>query len=430
MDSQSPEAPKRLFTASLEDFQTSPKAASFNEGKLNLLVDFGKLFGLEGLAFSSTWRYRNLQNNPSYAAGTPTYFDPCSDFTGLGMRILPQYFEYTTPSKNITINAGWENPYELFLQQPLSKYFENTEINALKGIGAPAGPGIIVVNPANGASMAYRTSAVPWISSYASWGGTLKVKPSSTTYIQCGLYTAIANEVGILPTQFTATSVYPYTSVPQSYLGQLKSSGQIVPIVGANGHPIPGKYQNIGFIPATKNNHGFNFQGSPYFQPNINAIGVTGQDYGNGGNYSADGIYTVNEIGWTPKFGSQKLEGKYVIGGYLWGQQNNSFTPVAFSEGAKKPYPSQLNQIIWGLYIQADQKLYAPPEDTSSIPHGSSISTKSTEKGLYSFNEMSFTPPQNNQMPYYFQTGLVYKGPLPGRDHDATRHRTRHLLLQ
>ena len=336
------------------------------------------------------------------------------------MRILPQYFEYTTPTKNITLNAGWENPYELFLQQPLSKYFENTEINALKGIGAPAGPGIVVVNPANGASLAYKTSAVPWISSYASWGGTLKVKPSSTTYVQCGLYTAIANEVGILPTQYTATSVYPYTSVPQSYLGQLKSSGQIVPVVGANGQPLPGKSQNVGFVPATQNNHGYNFQGSPAFQPNVSAIGITGEDYGNGGNYSANGIYTVNEIGWTPKFGSQQLEGKYAIGGYLWGQQNNSFTPVSFSEGAKKPYPSALNQVIWGLYIQADQKLYAPKEPVTFSADGKEGPHKPSEKGLYSFNEMSFTPPQNNQMPYYFQTGLVYKGLLPGRDHDAT----------
>ena len=437
---------KQLYFGQLSGgLPNQPKSNFVNEEKLTFLLDFEKLCGVEGLTFSSTWRYRNLGSNPQFAAGTPSMFNPTSDFTGLGVRVLPQYFEYSTPGKNVTISAGWENPYELFLQQPLSKFFENTEINALKGIGAPAGPGIFVVNPnaavnsagvpTRGAVQAYKTSPVPWISSYASWGGTLKVKPTASTYIQSGLYSAIANEIGVAATQYQPTSVYPYTSVPKSYLGQFKTSGQIVLVAGVNGEPIPGKHQNIGYVPGYNQNHGFNFQGSPTFNPNVAAIGVNGANYGNGGNYSADGIFNVNEVGWTPNLGPDKLDGHYAIGSYIWGQQNSDYTPVAFTQstfnpqtgkvvytsyGASKPVPTQVNQVVWGIYLQGDQRLYAVKEPAyASTDADKGTPSRITDKGLYMFNECSFTPPQNNQLPYYFQTGLVYKGLLPHRDFDS-----------
>ena len=44
---------------------------------------------------------------------------------------------------------------------------------------------------------------------------------------------------------------------------------------------------------------------------------------------------------------------------------------------------------------------------------------KLTDKGLYFFSEATFTPPQNNQLPFYFQLGLVYKGLIPHRDNDS-----------
>ena len=456
-----------------------PKGNWLNEEKLKFVFDFEPLFGISGLTIQSNWRYRG-GGTPQWAAGTPSNFNPTTYASGTGVRILTQQIEYSTPNKAITINAGWENPYEQFLQQPLSKFFENNSITSSKGIGGAAGPGIPVVNkssaynaagvPTAGSVRYYTTSPVPWGSTYAAWGGTLKVKAVKDVYIQSGLYAAISGTSGVNNTQYNATSVYPYTSVPQSYLGQFKQSGQIVPVVGGNGRIIPGASQNIGWVAGAQNNHGFNFQGSPGFNPNGGNIGVkpttpvntpgvynngsgkfvkapayyaaSPYNQGSGGNYSQNGLYNVNEIGWTPKFGKDKLEGKYAIGSYIWGQNNTDYTPVVYtpstftkgtatytSYAATKPFAYHRNQVVWGLYLQADQRLYAVkeaqpsdplegknPVDKNPVP---ATSYKVTDKGLYTFNEFTFTPPQNNQLPFYFQTGLVYKGLIPRRDDDS-----------
>lgn len=459
------------------------------ELKINLLLDFSKSFGLDGFSAVSQWRYRNLGNNPEYVAGTgyssatsPSFtFNPSADTSGLGVRILPQYLQYTARNGTLTLNAGWENPYDQFLQQPLSKFFENNEIHSAKGIGATAGPGVPVVNGIRNASGQvtkstvgyYNTSPVPWSSSYAAWGATLKVKPTRETYIQSGLYMAIANTGDIGGTQFSPTSVYPYTSVPANYRGTFKSSGQVVPVAGGNGQIISGARQDIGFVRSQSYNHGFNFQGAPQFSPYVPDIGakpstpanatyrtggrtVAAPAYyasspynpGNNNQYSQNGLYTVDELGWKPRFGSSRLEGHYALGGYLWGQANDNytarFTPSVFpscyrvttggtkthpayavypgtstaptytSYDATKPGAFQQNQLVWGLYAQADQELWR-------MPSGDSPGEKENipDRGLHSFNEFSFTPPQNNAMPFYFQSGLVLKGPVRLRPADS-----------
>ena len=157
-----------------------------------------------------------------------------------------------------------------------------------------------------------------------------------------------------------------------------------------------------------------------------------------------NGLYNVNEIGWTPKFGSDKsLEGHYAIGGYIWGQENTSFTPTSFAPAtfttttvngktttsvsytpynAKTPYPTAYNNLQWGMYFQADQRLYAVKEQFSTPSlddkNPATTTTRVTDKGLYLFNEFTFTTPENCVMPFYFQTGLVYRGLIPRRDHD------------
>ena len=479
------------------------KSNWLNEEKIKFLYDFKPVFGISGLTIESVWRYRG-GDSPAWAAGTPGMFNPSSDTSGMGLRILTQQVEYKTPDGMITINGGWENPYEQFLQQPMSKMFENNSIASGKGIGGTPGPGVSVVNPASSKNAAtgvptkgtvafYKTSPVPWSSSYAAWGGTLKIKPTKSLYIQSGLYMAISGTGGISDTQYSATSVYPYTSVPQGYLGQFKQSKHVVGVVDGNGRIIPGAYQNVGWVPAYTNNHGFFFGGSPKFTPKTVNIGnkpgypynnayknsqgntVSAPAYyaaspynqGSGGNYNQNGLYNVNEIGWTPKFGSDKLEGKYAIGGYIWGQKNTSYSPTGFtsspfstpyvktsgsgaskqsqtypgnytaptytSYAATKQQPYQENQVVWGLYLQADQMLYrapqhveAPVSDGKSVADGKSFSSKAvvapaklTDKGLYFFSEATFTPPQNNQLPFYFQLGLVYKGLIPHRDNDS-----------
>lgn len=472
-------------------FPNQPKNNWANEEKLKFVYDFAPLFGLTGLTIESNWRYRNVGSNPGYAAGTagPSgNFNPSYQTGGLGLRIQTQQIEYSTPNKSFTINAGWEDPYDQFLQQPLSKMFENNMINQAKGIGGQAGPGIPVINPdiastggspgvgkpTKGGVRFYATSPVPWSGSYAAWGGTLKVKPTKDTYIMSGLYEAIAGELGVPAQQYTATSVYPYTSVPQSYLGQIKSGGEITPVVGANGKVIPGAMQNLGWVPAYQNNHGFNFQGAPamstpslyvavkpttktggtlFATPKNASTYKSGGKYVNspalyasspynqggiGGGYSQNGLYNVNEIGWTPKFGADKLEGHYAIGGYVWGQPSTDFTPTQYtasvfnpktgkvayaSYGSTKANPFEQNQVIYGLYLQADQQLYrvhVAQNETAGDFKNPVVAPKTfSDKGLYEFSEFSFTPPQNNALPFYFQTGLVYKGLIPHRDKDS-----------
>ena len=458
---------KQLYLCEVSGGLPNQQKSSWdNEVKMRFLYDFEPLFGIQGLTSESNWRNRT-GGNPQYEAGTLNLFNPTVLSGNTGLRILTQQVEYTTANNAITVNAGWENPYEQFLQQPLSKFFDNTMITQSKGIGGAAGAGITVVNPSAYAgsnpptaknpnyqgSYNFRTSQVPWNSAYAAWGGTLKIRPLKNTYIHSGLYLAISETGGSLSAQYTPTSVYPYTSVPRSYLGTMKSSGQIVPFVDGNGRLVPngkGGYltQNVGWSPSYYNNHGFNFQGSAPFNPNTGNLGrgatsgknsrypnnttnsqglviqsprynlTSPYDPGNAGNHSQNGLYNVNEIGWEPKFGKDQLEGKYALGSYIWGQNNTSYTPTTFtastanniSYASRKPTAYQESPVVWGLYLQADQQLF---REKNVDP------ARLSKQGLYSFNEFTFTPPQNNQLPFYFQTGLVYRGMIPHRDEDS-----------
>ena len=397
-----------------------PKSNWCFDMKLKGTLELDKLFpALSGWSMISSWRYR-AGGNPRWAAGTPNFIAPSNMPNGADLWNLAQMIQFDSKNKALMFNIGWENPYEQFLQQPLSKIFENQAITTSKGIGANAGPGIIVTNPSRTSSYAYRTSPVPWGNTFGAWGATLRVKPRRDTSIQIGLYWANSNMGGPNPTQFSATSVYPYSSVPSSYLGQFRSSGLVVPVVNGKGQQTT-RTQNLGWVPSTANNHGFGgMAGSPQFNPKTQNIGVTGADVGNGGQYSQNGLFNVNEITWEPKLGKDRLEGKYAIGSYVWGNNNSQFTPVAFTTdryGARRPVPTEVSPVIWGLYLQADQQLYAEKgnnyqEDQVSM-HG-----KISKQGLYTFSEFTYTPPNGCQVPYYFQVGLVYKGLIPTRDND------------
>jgi len=154
-------------------------------------------------------------------------------------------------------------------------------------------------------------------------------------------------------------------------------------------------------------NHGLAFQG---YAPNT----------------SLNGLMVMAETGFTPTIGESKLPGKYVFGGYNFGVANNSFL------GGR-------NQGQYGFYWQADQMLFreASPAAEEPAPMGkdgksTSASGKSfkepvpskpaklNEQGLSTFNLFTFAPANNNILPFYFQSGLVYKGLIPTRDSDLT----------
>lgn len=43
---------------------------------------------------------------------------------------------------------------------------------------------------------------------------------------------------------------------------------------------------------------------------------------------------------------------------------------------------------------------------------------KLNDQGLYFFSLIDFAPPSKSLLPFYFQTGLLYKGLIPTRDQD------------
>ena len=259
-------------------------------------------------------------------------------------------------------------------------------------------------------------SAVGWSSSYLAWGGTLRVKPSSSTYIQAGLYQAVANATGVSQNpQFTATSVYPYANISPSYIGKVKVPYANVPTVNKNGVPT-GRTKNNGNQQKYSQNGGFNTAGAP----NNN---TTGGMQGLYSTWSGNGLYSVNEIGWTPKLGTDKLDGKYAVGYYIWAMPNCSYTPYNYDQTVPgKVAGNNYNSTVMGIYLQADQMLFRHHDAVDDQGQGKNPAAPKaktlSDRGLYSFNEAAFSNPGDQAMPYYFQTGLVWKGPWDARPAD------------
>lgn len=314
------------------------RGAFDEEISLGLKLDFAKLLkveALEGLTATGSVRYRDGYNPNNYV-GASSLFNPSRYQSGVQWRLMPFYLTYTTPElfgrkEFLTISGGWQNPYDFFLDSPNSKLFTNNSIGTGKGLGAN----------------------IAWSSSYAAWGGFVKVKPVDWYYAMGGLYEAVP--------QATAYS-----------------------------------------------NHGLYFEG--YAQ-----------------DPSQNGLFALGETGVTPKIGSSKLPGKYAVGAYYYGLENTSF----FGQNYDGKY---------GFYWQADQMVFREPSPRPDAPlarggegapspsgpaDGKSfkepVSTekpKLNEQGLYAINLVSYAPKYDNLVPFFFYTGLVYKGLIPTRDQD------------
>jgi len=303
---------------------------------LGLKLDLAKLTGIEalqGLTATGGVRYRDGYNPNNYV-GASSLFQPSRYQSGVQWRLMPFYLTYTTPElfgkkDFLTISGGWQNPYDFFLDSPDSKLFTNNAVGTAKGLGAN----------------------IAWSSSYAAWGGFVKVKPTDWYYAMAGLYEAIPEG-----------NVY--------------------------------------------SNHGLDLAG--YAQ-----------------DPSANGLFAVGETGVTPKIGSSKLPGKYVVGSYYYGLENASY----FGQNYDAKY---------GFYWQADQMLFrepskesAPlakgPSDGKSVADGKSFKeyksvetekAKLSDQGLYMINLITYAPQYDNVTPFFFYSGLIYKGLIPTRDLD------------
>lgn len=134
---------------------------------------------------------------------------------------------------------------------------------------------------------------------------------------------------------------------------------------------------------------------------------------------SQNGLMAMLETGFTPKIGTSKLPGKYATGLYYYGGEKPSFNGTD-------------NYGQYGFYFQADQMVYREPTPTEETPLAKGPSDaksfkqpvadapKLSEQGLSVFNLLTFAPKYNNTFPFYFHSGLVYTGLIPGRDKDQT----------
>lgn len=358
--------------------------------KLAFIYDFGKKLHLKGLKAYSNFRYRD-GDDINLIAGAANGFNPSNIQSGKELRLMAQYLEYMTENGSFMINAGWMNPYDFFLQQPLSKLFQNNQIASAKGIGGNSGGGAretFAGDPAYNNNVAAK---IPWSSTYDAWGGTLRIRPTKSTYAIGGLYLAIPNAAGAVQGVYAPTQVAPYTAVPSSQLGK----------------PNPNSR-------GTVNNNGLSSFGGAGW----NAVGE-GQPNGNTGN--PNGLYVCSEFGWEPKIGRDKLEGKYAFGMIWWGIQDENFLPVTQTGSgskAKAVNAGSFNMGSWAWYFQADQMLYRVKEPDRSPGKNPSPARNFSKKGLYMFNAWSFSPSRYSLLDFYYQTGLVYQGLLPGRPDD------------
>ena len=304
-----------------------------DEFKFRGTLDFAKLTGweaIEGLTLYSDLRYRGGAGVNKWV-GASSQFAPSTFQGGRLWRFQQVYLTYITPElfgvkEFLTLSGGWQNPTDIFINQPLNKFFINNTFTSNRGIGA---------------------NGIGWGGSYSAWGGYIKIKPLDWYYLQSGLYLAI-----------------PDASTPS--------------------------------------NHGLFFAGA---QPP-----------------DRNGLFWLTETGFTPKIGPSQLPGRYAAGLIYWGLENTSY----FGEN----YDQKLL-----FYWQADQQLYREPSPEAPTPPGLSdgksvadgkelketvkpSKPKLNEQGLYFFSLINFAPKYNNPLPFYFQTGLVYKGIIPGRDQD------------
>jgi porin len=307
-----------------------------DEWKFRGTLDFQKLTGwdaLEGLSFYSDIRYRGGSGVNKYiGTGNTGQFAPSTFQGGRLWRFQNAYFTYVTPElfgikDFFTLSGGWQNPTDIFVNQPLNKFFINNTFTSNRGFGA---------------------NGFGWGGSFASWGGYAKVKPNNWFYAQSGLYLAVPNY-------------------------------------------------------STPANHGLYFAGAQ--PPNSN------------------GVYWLSETGVTPKIGPSKLPGRYATGFLYWGVENTSYYGAKYDE-----------RVIF--YWQADQMLFREPSPEEPAPlakgpsDGKSVASsksfkepvkvkeKLSDQGLYFFSLINFAPKFNNPEPFYFHTGLVYRGLIPTRDED------------
>ena len=108
-----------------------------------------------------------------------------------------------------------------------------------------------------------------------------------------------------------------------------------------------------------------------------------------------DGVLAISEVAFN-RYGEQSkrgLRGLYKFGAFF------------HSSMANQAFPGRAAHADFGGYFIADQQLWSEPGKD--------------DQGLSGFFRVGGAPDGRNTVPFYFDTGLNYKGLLPGRDKDT-----------
>lgn len=213
--------------------------ATFDEElKFDAKLDFAKATGwegLDGLIAVGGVRLRDGTDVNNYVGASPS-FNPSSYQSGKQWRLMPFYLSYTTPElfgirHLLTISGGWQNPYEFFARQEDAKLFRNCVIVSGKGISS---------------------NGVGWSSSYAAWGGMVKVAPCDWSYTQAGVYMAIPRDTSNNNHGLELAGAQPWN---RNGWYALAESG-VTPKIGG----LPGKYAIGGYYWGLENTSFFGEQ--------------------------------------------------------------------------------------------------------------------------------------------------------------------------
>lgn len=115
---------------------------------------------------------------------------------------------------------------------------------------------------------------------------------------------------------------------------------------------------------------------------------------------------------WNHADTSAGLPGELKFGGWV---QSGRYADVLSESTASGNY---------GFYAVLDQMLFREQASAAPAPEGKSVKNfkeppEQSDQGLGFFSRVGFAPTDRNFVSFYFDTGLTYKGFIPGRDDDS-----------
>lgn len=317
-----------------------------NEIRMGLTLDLRKLSSLdwlEGWSVTGSVRWR-VGGNPSELTGSTGVFAPSPWQSGKGWRLMPFYATWQSPDKRMIFRGGSINPYEFFLQVPAATLFLNSAFSASRGVSG---------------------TAVPWSSSYASWGGFLGLEPVPWWYIQCSLSTAIPGQAN------TANHGLNFSVTPDSGLFAVLETGfRPQWWKDAHGAVIPGRF-GIGLYDFGVSRTEFDAKASSYPRgmylfaqqqiwrepPGLNRLGKAGAASPEGWHLFSVANFAPQEIAPLPAFFNVGLVGEGILPSRPADLLGVAFATGWFSNPAKQnAIDLGLRPLQWEAVMEANYR--------------------------------------------------------------------------